>query len=133
MRISDWSSDVCSSDLVQSPSRSVTTVAGIASKTCPAMRNGAASGSGSLCSSSSTGTVHAPLEDARLGGRLRGPPAVHRSVVRADADPVVGYADAAPEQADQRQHHSPPPAPKPPPTTPHAPDVPARAPGPPRP
>src|SRR3546814_12390601 len=107
MRISDWSSDVCSSDLVQSPSRSVTTVAGIASKTCPAMRNGAASGSGSLCSSSSTGTVHALLEDVRLGGRLRGQPAVHRSVVRAEADHVVGEADPEQEQAGQRQQQRP--------------------------
>src|SRR3546814_8595135 len=107
MRISDWSSDVCSSDLVQSPSRSVTTVAGIASKTCPAMRNGAASGSGSLCSSSSTGTVHALLEDVRLGGRLRAQPAGHRSVVRAEADHVVGEADPEQEQAGQRQQQRP--------------------------
>src|SRR3546814_12441374 len=67
------------------------------------MRNGAASGSGSLCSSSSTGTVHALLEDVRLGGRLRGQPAVHRSVVRAAADHVVG--EAAPEQDEAGQRH----------------------------
>src|SRR3546814_3885228 len=70
------------------------------------MRNGAASGSGSLCSSSSTGTVHALLEDVRLGGRLRGQPAVHRSVVRAEADHVVGEADPEQEQAGQRQQRS---------------------------
>src|SRR3546814_15331011 len=95
-----------SSRQLQAPSRSVTTVAGIASKTCPAMRNGAASGSGSLRSSSSTGTVHALLEDVRVGGRLRGPPAVHRSVVRAEAAHGVGEAVPAQEQADQRERGS---------------------------
>src|SRR3546814_12299710 len=71
------------------------------------MRNGAASGSGSLCSSSSTGTVHALLEAVRMGGRLRAQPAGQRPVVRTDPEHVVGNADPAP--AHERHRHPPPP------------------------